>query len=157
MPILNLGVVDVGYTEGDKATTTGDVASILEERYHIMRTFVELNEDFIEKCLIDAVAGALESIAQGRPVEGLNMRLDTRLDTRQLFGASINQRIEERFRDFLDAGEMNRYLPLSQQSQAAAQGINHRKKNPNTGQARVPFVDTGLYQAASRVWMTGDH
>ncbi|HEX8711542.1 MAG TPA: hypothetical protein VF730_06690 [Terracidiphilus sp.] len=156
MPTLNLGVVDVGYTDDEGSVTTGDVASWLEERYHIMRTFVELNEGFIEKCLVDAASGAIESIAQGRPISGLNAGLGTRLDARQLFGSSVNERIEERFRDFLDSGEMNRYLPPSQQSQAAAQGINHRKKNPNTGQGRQAFVDTGLYQAAFRAWMTGD-
>lgn len=156
MPVLNLGVVDVGYTDSEGSVTTGDVAGWLEDRYHIMRTFLELNEGFIEKCLVDAAAGAIESIAQGRPVSGLNADLSTRLDARQLFGSSVNERIEERFRDFLDAGEMNRYLPPDQQSQAAAQGINHRKKNPNTGQGRQAFVDTGLYQAAFRAWMTGD-
>lgn len=156
MPVLNLGVVDVGYTDSEGSVTTGDVAGWLEDRYHIMRTFLELNEGFIGQCLVDAAAGAIESIAQGRPVPGLNADLSTRLDVRQLFGSSINERIEERFRDFLDAGEMNRYLPPTQQSQAAAQGINHRKKNPNTGQGRQAFVDTGLYQAAFRAWMTGD-
>lgn len=154
MPTLHLGVVDVGYTDGDGSTSTGDVAGYLENRYHIMRTFLEQEEKFIEDQLIDAVAGAIESIAQGRPVPGLNTALGTKLDTRQLFGASVNQCIEERFRDFLDSGEMNRYLPPKQQSQAAAAGINHRKKDPNTGQARQAFIDTGLYQAAFRAWMT---
>jgi hypothetical protein len=154
MPTLHLGVVDVGYTDGDGSTSTGDVAGYLENRYHIMRTFLEQEEKFIEDQLIDAVAGAIESIAQGRPVPGLNTALGTKLDTRQLFGASVNQRIEERFRDFLDSGEMNRYLPPKQQSKAAAAGINHRKKDPNTGQARQAFIDTGLYQAAFRAWMT---
>lgn len=156
MTVLNLGVVDVGYTDSEGSVTTGDVAGWLEDRYHIMRTFLELNEGFIGQCLIDAASGAIESIAQGRPVPGLNAELNTRLDARQLFGSSVNERIEERFRDFLDAGEMNRYLPPTQQSQAAAQGINHRKKNPNTGQGRQAFIDTGLYQAAFRAWMTGD-
>jgi hypothetical protein len=154
MPTLHLGVVDVGYVDGDGATTTGDVAGYLEGRFHIMRTFLEQEEDFIHGQLVDAVAGAIESIAQGRPVPGLNGSLGTKLDTRQLFGASVNQRIEERFRDFLDSGEMNRYLPATQQSKAAANGINHRKKNPDTGQARQAFIDTGLYQAAFRAWMT---
>lgn len=154
MPTLNLGVVDIGYTDGDGTTTTGDVAGYLEGRYHIMRTFLEQEEDFIHDQVVDAVSGAIESIIQGRPVPGLNTSLGTKLDTRGLFGASINQRIEERFRDFLDSGEMNRYLPPEQQSQAAAEGINHRKKNPDTEQARQAFIDTGLYQAAFRAWIT---
>ena len=154
MTTLHLGVVDVGYTDGDGTTTTGEVSGYLEDRYHIMRIFAEQEDDFIRKQLVDAVAGAIESIAQGRPVAGLNTSLGTKLDTRSLFGASINQRIEERFRDALDSGELHRYLPVSQQSKAAAAGINHRKKDVNSRQARQAFIDTGLYQASFRAWVT---
>jgi hypothetical protein len=82
MPTLNLGVVDVGYVDGEGATTTGDVAGYLEDRFHVMRVFLELNEPYIEDKLLDAVSGAIESVAMGRPVAGLNANLGTRLDTK---------------------------------------------------------------------------
>lgn len=140
MTTLHLGVVDVGYTGEQGSKTTGDVAQFLEDKYHIMRTFLELNEDFIAKELVNQVAGQIESIAQGRRVSP---------NWKPAMG-----KVEERFRDFLSSGEMSRVLPPSQQSVAAAKGISHRKKKVNTGKPRTPFIDTGLYQASFRCWVT---
>jgi hypothetical protein len=147
MPTLNLGVVDVGYTDSAGATTTGDVAGYLEDRYHIMRSFVELHEEWIGNALANAVAGAIESAAQGKPA--------AELDLNPVMGS-----IEERFRDFLDSGEMQRQFDAGQQAlpealtiEAADKGINHRKENPNTQKPRQAFIDTGLYQASFRAWV----
>jgi hypothetical protein len=137
---LNLGVVDVGYKDDGGQTTTGDVAGYLEDKYHIMRIFFELNEDFITGEIDNAVAGAIQTMAMGGP------------NTIELGGAM--NKIEERFRDFLDSGEMHKILPESQHSQAALKGINHRKISPNTQKdQRQAFVDTGLYRAAFRSWI----
>jgi hypothetical protein len=140
MTTLHLGVVDVGYTGEQGSTTTGDVAQYLEDRYHIMRVFVETHEEDIAKELVNQVAGAIESIAQGRRISP---------NWKPAMG-----KIEQRFREFLDSGELNRMLPEQQQSAAAAAGINHRKKNPNTEKSRQAFIDTGLYQASFRCWVT---
>lgn len=147
MTTLHLGVLDVGYTDAQGTTTTGDVAEILESRYHIMRTFVELKEDLIARVLVDQVAGAIESIAQGKRMTP---------DWKPSMG-----KIEEAFRDFIDSGEMQtqftsfaQTLPEGLTIQAAAEGINHRMKDPDTGTSRVAFKDTGLYQASFRAWVT---
>lgn len=147
MTTLHLGVLDVGYTDAQGTTTTGDVAEILESKYHIMRTFVELKEDLIARVLVDQVAGAIESIAQVKRMTP---------DWKPSMG-----KIEEAFRDFLDAGEMQRQftanaqpLPEALTIQAAAEGINHRRKNPDTGEKRTAFIDTGLYQSSFRAWVT---
>lgn len=154
MVTLNLGVVDAAYTENGESTTTGDVASFLEADYHVMRTFLELHEDEIGEFLADAMAGEIESLAQGKPVAALARRdVTTHLGDRVIEGQSVNGRIEEAFRDYLDSGEWNQ---TSGQAIAAADaGVNHRKKRPYSqkNRARASFVDTGLYQASFRAWL----
>lgn len=142
MKQLHLGVVDVAYSDKDGTTTTGDVAEYLEDDYHIMRTFLELNEGFISETLVDQVAGAIESIAQGNRMSSLNLN-------------PAMGKIEERFRDFLDSGEMQRTLPATQPIKAADAGVNHRKKKPHAkaNKPRQAFIDTGLYQASFRAWI----
>jgi len=139
---LHLGVVDVGYSDKDGVTTTGDVAEYLENDYHVMRTFLELNEGFIAETLVNQVAGAIESIAQGNHI--------SLLDLKPAMG-----KVEERFRDFLDSGEMQRTLPTTQPIKAADAGVNHRKKHPYAAKnkPRQAFIDTGLYQASFRAWI----
>ena len=143
---LILGVVDVGYVdaEGD-STTTGDVAGILEAKYHPMRSFVELHENDIGQALANAMTGNIESLGMGAPPSRINLN-----------GAMA--KIEEEFRDFLDKDEMGQLLPPSQQSQAALNGVSHRKKNPNSqdNDGRPHFIDTGLYQASFRAWIENE-
>jgi len=129
---LSLGVLDVAYKD-DQATTTGKVAEILEGRYHIMRSFLELNEAMIGDALAKKMIARMSTPALGKR----DMEIDA---------------IDERFRDFLDADEMSKLLPPSQQSAAAQAGVNHRKKHPyaKANNARPAFVDTGLYQASFR-------
>ncbi|MDR3445976.1 hypothetical protein [Dyella sp.] len=141
MAILHLGVVDVSYTDGDGTTTTGDVAGFLEERYHIMRVFLESNEEFISETLVNEVAGAIESIAQGKRVPKLNL-------------APATGKIEARFREFLDAGELQRLLPKSQKVSEETLRISTRKKSGKTDKPRQAFIDSGLYQASFRAWVT---
>ena len=132
MTTLSLGVLDVAYKD-DQATTTGKVAEILEGRYHIMRTFLELNEVMIGDALAKKMIARMRTPALGKR----DMEIDA---------------IDERFRDFLDADEISKLLPPSQQSAAAQAGVNHRKKHPyaQANNARPAFVDTGLYQASFR-------
>lgn len=130
MPTLSLGVLDVAYKD-DPATTTGKVAEILEGRYHIMRSFLELNEAMIGDELAKKMIARMSTPALGRR----DMEIYA---------------IDERFRDFLAADEMSKLLPPSQQSAAAQAGVNHRKKHTyaKANNARPAFVDTGQYQAS---------
>ena len=157
---LLLGVQDVAYSDEDGVTTTGDVAEILEDEYHVMRVFAETYEGFIGDQVGETIAGAIESMQMGRPtsfsVEG-----------------PMN-RIEEKFRDFLDRREWE--LMTGQVIMAAQLGISHRflsvggKSLPASKIAsgavkakgkvlkrnrgpRPAFIDTGLYQASFRAWL----
>ncbi|MEI1276570.1 MULTISPECIES: hypothetical protein [Pseudomonadota] len=143
MPTLHLGVIDVAYTGSDAkpGVTTGDVATFIEDEYHVMRVFLEMYEEEIGELLANEIAGEIESIAQGKPVGRLSVDVST-------------GKIGELFRDFLDARE---WKQASAQAVAAADdGVNHRKKRPYAADnpARPEFVDTGLYQASFRAWIT---
>lgn len=152
MPKLLLGVVDAAYSDGGGAKTTGDVAGYLEDEYHIMRTFLESYEDQIGEFLADAMAGEIESLAQGKPVVIFGQDVSTHLGDRTISGQSVNGKIEEAFRDFLDSREWKQ--TSGQAVDAADQGVSHRKKQPNKKRkARPEFVDTGLYQASFRAWI----
>lgn len=150
MTTLHLGVVDVAYSSDEGAKTTGEVAEYLEKEYHIMRVFLEANEQRIGDFLAEAYRGEIDNLLMGRaPVHSVT----TRLGRRVLTGQSTNGRIEERFRDFLAQRE---WKQASGQAVAAAEaGVSHRKKRPaaKSNKARAEFIDTGLYQASFRAWV----
>lgn len=137
---LVFGVNDVAYTDpgSNRATTTGDVAEYLENDYHVMRTYLELHEKDIGDELVQALAGEIESLAQGKP---------GRVD---LSGPMA--KIESEFRDYLDKGEWRQ--TSGQVIQAADAGVSRRRKHPYAKRKqRTAFVDTGLYQASFRAWL----
>jgi hypothetical protein len=152
MTKLMLGVVDVAYSDGDGATTTGDVAGYLEDEYHVMRTFLEMYEDKIGEFLADAMVGEIESLAQGKPVTIFGKDVDTHLGDRVISGQSVNGKIEEAFRNYLDAREWKQVS--GQTIEAAEQGVSLRKKQttPKKPKARAEFFSTGLYSASFRAW-----
>ena len=137
---LVLGVVDVAYEKGE---TTGKVANILENKYHVMEIFSIERHAKIETALTDAVAAAIDHVVMRKnsPISDI------------FFGAT--EQIAEQFRDFLDAGEVEKIMPITQPIAAAQMGVNSRKKaGVNAGnQARVAFVDTGLYRQSMRAWI----
>lgn len=139
---LHLGVLDVGYSSEEGGKTTGEVAEILEDKYHIMRVFFELNDDYIGDQIANSLAGSLESLAQGAPYNP------------SLLKPAI-PKVDARFRDFLSSGEMSKILPETQQIAAAKAGVSHRKKQPyaKANKPRQAFIDTGLYNASFRAWV----
>lgn len=149
---LHFGVVDVAYSSPDAkgATTTGDVAEILEDKYHVMRTFYELHDVEIAEAVVNVLAGDLENMLQG--AEGImGADVSTRLGSISLTGSGSGGRIEEMFRDYLDAREWK--YASGQTVEAAEAGISHRKKKKKYQTSRPEFVDTGLYQASFRAWI----
>jgi hypothetical protein len=164
---LHLGVLDVPYrkpvpaaqrrvsvktSRGGKSVrrsiapsgfeTTGDVADILEAKYHVMEVFAEetgLESIFgmigtsMENALKDIAAGAPASISPTHDAE---------------------QKIEAAFRQFIDQELMNGIVP-GVPTQAAQRGVNHRFLHPYAkgNPARPSFRDTGLYQTSFRAWV----
>lgn len=154
MRILHLGVIDIPYVDKEKPAarrkrlkagkppapdelTTGDVAEILEDKYHVMEVFYEVHKDDVAKDLEESVAGALETIMMGGPSD---------IDP---FGGATSK-IDERFTDFLTNREMEKLGYEGVPTQAALEGVNHRLKHPyaKKNKRRPSFIDTGLYQAS---------
>jgi hypothetical protein len=149
--VIHLGVNDIPYSfsqnigrtkKGKRkgrayASTTGDVAEILEDKYGVMATFVALHEEEIFAELSDSIQGSLESLLMGAP-PGSNAGMA---------GASA---IEAMFQKFLDLKEMDGIVP-GVPTAASLAGVNHRLKSKR-GPVRPSFVDTGLFANSFRVW-----
>jgi hypothetical protein len=146
---LHLGVVEqsYGFTPAQKAAgknyaiTTGDVAEILEARYHVMEIFYQLHHQEIIAALEQSYGGAVESILMGAP---------SAADP----SAAATSKIEAMFQVFLDTREMEGLGIPGIPTKAALQGVSHRKKHPYKKRPPRPsFVDTGLYSASFRAWV----
>lgn len=139
MATLHLGVQDVAYSdpEAKGSVTTGEVAEILESKYHVMEVFFELYKDKIAQKLADSVSEKIEAMAQGNP--NVSETLD--------IGG-----VEQMFRQYLSADEWQKVS--GQTIKAAVLGISHRKKGKKRPGPRPAFIDTGLYQAMFKSWLT---
>ena len=139
MPKIHLGVLDQPYADRDsQGETTGDVAGYIENKFHVMRIFVEESMDDIALEVEKRLVGEIESLVQGRPsIESPVVEFP---------------KIEMMFRDFLDSNEIQTIL--THRIEAADKGYSTRKKKK--GEVRKPrqaFIDTGLYQTSFRAWM----
>lgn len=154
MPLLHLGVVDVPYAQAPSprqrkpragTVTTGDVAGWLETKYHVMEIFYEEHQGDVAGDLENSLQGAIESVLMGAPAG----RLDP-------FGGATSK-IEDRFRKFLDDGEMEKLGYPGVPTQAALdrkagkrRSPRFKRRKPGTG---VSFIATGLYQSSFKSWM----
>ena len=133
MPVLHLGVIDQPYGDGQVATT-GEVAEILEEKYHVMEIFFEEHKNSIASDLENAVKGTLESLLMGGP-------------TTPTPYASASGKVEHAFKQFLAQKEIEGFGVPGVPTKAAMMGVNHRLKIKH-GSPRPSFIDTGLYQSS---------
>jgi hypothetical protein len=178
MPILHLGVIDLAYLPpqptgpAGKAPkrvpkkprakiharwrakyanlTTGDVAEILEAKYHIFEVFYREHEQDVANDVTDSMQGAVESYLMGAP---LNLNP---------FGSATSS-IENRMKQFLANREMDALGIPGVPTEAARFGVSHRYKSGfnrvkiggkfYSGVARSSFIDTGLFQASMTAWV----
>ena len=157
--ILNLGVIDIPYAHVPRGyarnrrhpahpagtETTGDVAVWLENKYHIMETFYEAHQNEIGRRLMESLRGTLEGILQGAPIgSGFDPY------------AAACSAIDDSFKQFLSTQAVETYGIRGVPTEAALGGVNHRKKaGYNKNRARRPsFIDTGLYEASFKSWVT---
>jgi hypothetical protein len=162
MPTLHLGVIDIPYgpqpqaprkaskrpgkararKQSNTSITTGDVASILEAKYHVMEIFYEEHQGDVTSDLVDSLEGTVQSLMMGAPAS---------IDP---FG-SATSKIEDRMKKFLDDREMERLGYPGVPTMAALMGVSHRFANPYKRRAPRPsFIDTGLYQSSMKAWVT---
>jgi len=155
MTDLVLGVIDVPYEnegstpkkkpkrgEGSSrgaATTTVEVATILEEKYGVMQAFYDAHKDTVTSSLISSVEGALETLFSGGPV------VDPFADA--------GQSIQAEFRTFLMTAEIESMGIPGVPTKAALDRRSLRFKNKVSDHARPSFVDTSTYELSMRAWV----
>jgi hypothetical protein len=121
-----------------KGQTTGDVAQILEAKYHIMRAFFESNSDEIAKSIESSMVGSVINMVNGQPGP-VNPAAQALSDIESKFKAALSARAFDGLRG----------VP----TQAAERGVSHRFKKPYARRAARPsFIDTGLYQSSFTAW-----
>lgn len=140
---LHLGVLDVPYNEeGAHGTTTGDVAEFLEDRYGIMAYFFNMYGDRIAELMADSIAGALENMMAGAP------------PSQDPYAEAMSE-IHNLFSQFLFTKKMDGQPGVP--TLRAQLGISKRFKKVNGGrEPRPSFIDTGLYEASMRAWVSGE-
>ncbi len=136
---LHLGVNEMAYSDPEEhqATTTGQVAEILEDKYQIMEVFFDNHREEIEDLVVDRFMGELESVIHGKPKAPLS-------------GMTF-PKIDREFRSFLDRDEWQQLT--GKRIMSAVLGISHRKKLKKVQGSRPAFIDTGLYQKSFTAWL----
>ena len=124
------------------AVTTGDVAEILEAKYHVMESFYELHQEEIGDLIVRSLAAKIETIQQGG-YAGFDEPF-----------AGATTVIEDRFKQFLSQKEIETLGIPGVPTKAALAGVSHRFKHPYAARgARPSFIDSGLYQASFKAWV----
>ena len=137
----NIGTTKKGKNKGRLyASTTGDVATILENKYHILEVFWNVHLDDITKALEDGIEGAFESIMMGAPPSPDPF-------------AEGTSKVEELFARFLSGGEMEHLgIPgVPTKASMNRRSLRFQKKRNPAG-PRPSFIDTGLYESSFRCW-----
>jgi len=154
---LHLGVLDQPYAhEGPEppqrgrrrrrvatgTQTTGDVATWLENRYHVMRHFYELHEGDVAAAMENSLAGAVETALMGGPSGPGAHAFDTAMGE-----------VKQTFSTFLTLKEMDALGYPGVPTLASLLGISHRFKDRRGTPGRPSFIDTGLYETSFRSWV----
>jgi hypothetical protein len=121
-----------------KTMTAEAVANILEEKYNILETFSELNQEEIMQPINEAFNNAA--------VELLSERRKFTSERMAKYMKPKTDRIEKLFRQFLDMEEMSGRSGIP--TQAALSGKGRRSHKPGKS-----FIDTGIYRAAFTAWV----
>jgi hypothetical protein len=139
MTTLHLGVLDVPYATGGKST--GDVADILEAKYHVMEIFFEEHQAQIAGAFEETIGDQLENLLSGAPPNSNSL-------------AAATGQVETMFHKFISMQEMDGIQP-GVPTKAALKGVNHRLARPTAkgNPQRPSFRDTGLYDASFKAWI----
>lgn len=140
MSTLKLGVVDAAYSDGENvgATTTYEVAKILEEKYDVMNVFYKIHG----KQIVEDIAQKYTQFATNL-IEGNSTALKQK--------RWMLPKVDSAFRDYLANDEWQQ--ETGNVIKAAAEGKTSRKKKKTYGTARPAFIDTGLYSRSFKAWI----
>lgn len=148
---LKLGVIEVPEPGN---LSSYDLGKILEEKYTLFSTYVEVHEKDIEHELSEAVVGALETY------------MATGHIPKQPFD-SAGQELSLGLKRFIYKEELAGKV-AGVPTQAALEGLSTRTvrgtvptkvrkgqkfKRVKTGVRRPSFIDTGIFEASTKVWI----
>lgn len=160
--VLHLGVVDVPYDHREPLTTgqifemlkrgkrvtrsavrgsptTGDVAEILEAKYHVMEIFFELHQKDILDAIGQSLVDRIDQLGMGAPIDA------------DAFGDATAE-IYKLFQRFIDSKEMDALGIPGVPTKASLKGVSHRFKRKK-GPPRPSFQDTGTYETDFASWV----
>jgi len=142
---LKLGVVDVPEPGG---ITSHGLGKILEEKYTLFSSYVEMHHKDIENELCQAIVGAFETYQA------------TGYIAKQPFDAA-GQELTLGLKQFIYKEELAGKV-AGVPTQAALEGVTTRKvgrgkrakfKRVKTGVRRPSFIDSGIFEASTKVWV----
>ena len=142
---LKLGVVEVPEPNGN---TSYGVGKILEEKYTLFSSYVEMHHKDIENELCEALVGAFETYQATGHI------------AKQPFDAA-GQELSLGLKKFIYNEELAGKV-AGVPTQAALEGITTRKvgrgkkskfKRTRTGIRRPSFIDSGIFEASTKVWI----
>lgn len=167
MPKLHLGVMDLPYAAPQRtrlassgrgrnkklrpikipvaSQTTGDVAEILEAKYHVMEVFWEQHGGRIADALTQDMSDFLDDVAAG---SGRNAPTFT----------AAESVAKTEFVKFIDTKEMDRLGIPGVPTEASLRGVNHRFLHPyaKSNPVRPSLKDTGTYEDSFTAWFDLD-
>jgi hypothetical protein len=121
--------------------TTSEVAKELEDKYKIVETFYNMEEDNIVELLTEAYGDKIEEVMAGQEVP------------KERISSKETDKIEAKFRRALSSqrfdGVINGVPTL-----AAQRGVSHLRQHPYAKRGPRPsFIDTGMYQRSFTAWI----
>jgi hypothetical protein len=131
-----LGVNDVPEWNG---VPLFDVAKILQEEYGLFQAFFDANGQEIADAYAESLNHSLNRMLEGKRVANVF--------------SEANSKTQGLFYDFINSAQVETMGIFGVPTGAALKGIKHRKKNPNTGERRPSFLDTGILRNNFRAWM----
>ncbi len=147
---IELGVIDQPYA--DSTLGTGGLSQILEDKYGILGSFVDVHAKDIQKALERSFVNALEEMAMGLP-------------KRPLYASGLEE-IQTMMKRWLSTQEVEQQGIKGVPTKAALIGKSSRfksgfsgvsmkqfKKGIKVGTRRPSFIDSGLYQASLKAWI----
>lgn len=142
---LKLGVIEVPEPNGN---TSYGVGKILEEKYTLFSSYVEMHQKDIERELCEALVGAFETFQATGNI------------ARQPFDAA-GQELSLGLKKFIYEEELAGKV-AGVPTLAALEGVTTRKvsrgkktkfKRTKTGIRRPSFIDSGVFEASTKVWI----
>ncbi len=144
MTVLHLGVVDLPHPGGEKSgLTTGDLAEILEGKYGLYSSFVEDEAEMIAGAVTESLGDAVDNILAGLTPSANPF-------------AAAEQEVRQQFINFLDTRQIESLGIPGVPTQAALDGVNHRRGKVGHGPRRPSFIDTGTLRIATAAWVDPD-